>query len=241
VSATNRVCAYDRAGQGWSESAPEPHDAQAVAADLHALVREANEPGPYVLAGHSSGGIYAMTYAAQYPGDVVGVVLLDAPNPYGVTPTDTATTVPASAVGPLGIVPTLARMGALQVLPTAFWSSLPEPHAGQVRAWSTTARAVTNQLQELSQYPAAFSQAQALTTLEDTPLVVVTTSGNERAGGPRYAAQERFADLSTNSSLRIADTSHAGLLDDVHGAKRSTRAIQDVLRAVHDGDTVSDR
>ncbi len=240
VSATNRVCAYDRAGQGWSGSAPEAHDARAVAADLRALLREADEPGPYVLAGHSSGGIYAMTYAAQYPDDVVGMVLLDAPNPYDTTAEDTATTVPAAAMGPLGLVPTLARMGIAQLTSTQFWTSLPEPHAGQIRASSTTVRSIRTQLEEVSRYPAAFSQAQALTTLGDTPLVVVTTSGNERAGGARFAAQQRFAALSTNSSLRIADTSHAGLLGDAHGAEHSTRAIQDVLRAVRTGDTVPD-
>ena len=181
-----------------------------------------------------------MTYAARYPRDVAGMVLLDAPDPYDTTATDTATTVPASAMGPLTVVPTLARMGLAQLTPTQFWTSLPEPHADRVRASSTTVRSITTQLEELSRYPAAFSQAQALTTLGDRPLVVVTTSANERAGGARYAAQERFAALSTDSALRIADTSHEGLLGDEHGAGHSTRAIADVVRAVRTADTVAD-
>src|SRR5215831_18407903 len=67
VAHTTRVCAYDRAGQGWSDDAPRPQDALQVADDLHTLLGRAGERGPYVLAGHSTGGAYAMTFAARYP------------------------------------------------------------------------------------------------------------------------------------------------------------------------------
>ena len=56
VAGTTRVCAYDRAGQGWSDDVAHPQDGLAVAADLHTLLARAGEHGPYVLAGHSSGG-----------------------------------------------------------------------------------------------------------------------------------------------------------------------------------------
>src|ERR671912_104345 len=52
VSGTTRVCAYDRAGMGWSEGGPEPRDADRVAGELHALLDGAGVEGPYVLAGH---------------------------------------------------------------------------------------------------------------------------------------------------------------------------------------------
>ena len=68
VGTQTRVCAYDRAGQGWSEDPAQPQDGRAVADDLHALLATAGEEGPFVLAGHSAGGAYAMTYAATYPG-----------------------------------------------------------------------------------------------------------------------------------------------------------------------------
>ena len=54
VAGTTRVCAYDRAGQGWSDDAPHLQDGLAVAADLHALLDRAGEHGPYVLVGHRS-------------------------------------------------------------------------------------------------------------------------------------------------------------------------------------------
>src|SRR5262245_3211505 len=72
---TTRVCTYDRAGRGWSEPGPAPRDARQLARELHTLLRNAAVPGPYVLAGHSAGGLFAREYAAQYPDEVVGLVL----------------------------------------------------------------------------------------------------------------------------------------------------------------------
>src|SRR3954447_17969224 len=80
VAGATRVCVYDRAGRGWSEPADTPQDAAQISTDLHTLLRRANVPGPYVLGGHSFGGLYVLTYAAHYPDDVAGMVLVDATN-----------------------------------------------------------------------------------------------------------------------------------------------------------------
>jgi len=72
-----RVCAYDRAGLGWSEATSSPRDPVTIAAELHALLGEADMAEPYVMAGHSYGAILARVYAAQYPQDVTGVVVVD--------------------------------------------------------------------------------------------------------------------------------------------------------------------
>ena len=84
VAATSRVCAYDRAGQGWSDDSSNPADATTAATDLHKLLTAAGETGPFVLAGHSSGGVHALTYTHLYPNDVAGVVLLDSASPHQV-------------------------------------------------------------------------------------------------------------------------------------------------------------
>ena len=81
VASTTRVCVYDRAGRGWSESASAPQGGIQTATDLHTLLERAHEPGPYVLAGHSAGGIYVLNYARRYPNDVAGMVLLDSMHP----------------------------------------------------------------------------------------------------------------------------------------------------------------
>ena len=82
VARQTRVCAFDRAGQGWSGRAPGRQDAHQLAADVRGLLAAANVPGPYVLAGHSVGGTYALAYAMDYPKDVAGVALIDSSTPY---------------------------------------------------------------------------------------------------------------------------------------------------------------
>src|ERR687894_2835061 len=77
VAGTTRVCAYDRAGMGWSEIGPEPRDARQISGELHTLLSKAGIEGPYVLVGHSFGGMYMQTYAARYPEEVAGVALVD--------------------------------------------------------------------------------------------------------------------------------------------------------------------
>src|SRR5215217_191523 len=85
VGKFTRVCAYDRPGTTsfdgtLSPSTPvvQPTTAQDGAADLHALLRAAKEPGPYVLVAHSWGGLNVRLYASTYPEEVSGLVLLDA-------------------------------------------------------------------------------------------------------------------------------------------------------------------
>jgi alpha/beta hydrolase fold len=81
VARDSRVCVYDRAGRGWSDAADGPLDSAQTAADLHTLLDRAHIPGPYVLAGHSFGGLYILTFAATYPDEVAGMVLLDSTAP----------------------------------------------------------------------------------------------------------------------------------------------------------------
>ena len=91
VARDTTVCVYDRAGRGWSDAADSPQDGDHIAADLHTLLDRAHVPGPYVLAGHSFGGLYVLSFAAQFPDQVAGLVLLDstAPKPGPALPTDT--------------------------------------------------------------------------------------------------------------------------------------------------------
>lgn len=73
-----RVCSYDRAGYGWSDSGPEPRSSLQIARELKQLLQASRENGPYVLVGHSMGGYDIRVYTGQYPKDVVGMVLVDA-------------------------------------------------------------------------------------------------------------------------------------------------------------------
>jgi pimeloyl-ACP methyl ester carboxylesterase len=83
LSGFTRVCSYDHPNRPWSRSdpAPTPRTARDFVADLHTLLRVAHVPGPYVLAGHSNGGLFALLYASTYPRQVAGLVLIDAVHP----------------------------------------------------------------------------------------------------------------------------------------------------------------
>jgi pimeloyl-ACP methyl ester carboxylesterase len=77
VAKLTRVCSYDRGGEAWSDLGPLPRTMTQEVFDLHRAFAKANIPGPYILVGHSSGGTVMRLFAASYPGDVVGMVLVD--------------------------------------------------------------------------------------------------------------------------------------------------------------------
>jgi pimeloyl-ACP methyl ester carboxylesterase len=77
IAQFTRVCSYDRAGLGWSKAGANPGDAQQAVADLHTLLVNSGERGPFVVVGHSNGGLRAVLYAHAYPREVAGVVLVD--------------------------------------------------------------------------------------------------------------------------------------------------------------------
>jgi len=78
-----RVCSYDHPGgpRSRSDPAPTPRTARDFVADLHTVLRVAHVPGPYVLAGHSNGGLFTLLYASTHPRQVAGLVLIDAVHP----------------------------------------------------------------------------------------------------------------------------------------------------------------
>jgi pimeloyl-ACP methyl ester carboxylesterase len=81
VASFARVCAYDRAGLGWSDPSPRPRTAKVIAGELHTLLRNAEITRPFVLVGHSLGGMDARMFANQYPSEVAGMVLVDSSHP----------------------------------------------------------------------------------------------------------------------------------------------------------------
>jgi pimeloyl-ACP methyl ester carboxylesterase len=241
VSRTTRVCAYDRAGQGWSDDADGPQDGREVAADLHTLLGRAGEHGPYVLAGHSSGGTLAMTYAARYPAQVAGMVLLDSSSPHQYTDQPDFAGTYTMMRRLLPVFPALGRVGALHLIPSSGATALSPEAAAQVQSFATSPRGARNMRDEQAQLRNVFTQAQALTSFDPKPLAVVTARENADGTKGWAAAQDRMAALSTNSAHWTADTTHVGLLDDANGSTHSVRAITAVVTAVRTGSPLSSR
>jgi pimeloyl-ACP methyl ester carboxylesterase len=208
VARTTTVVAYDRAGHGRSDA--EPAAGADAARDLHVLLERAHVPGPYVLVGHSLGGMFALSYARRYPADVGGIVLLDSMHPHqhnafaGMDPL-------------LALVPTLARTGLANLL---FDRKDGDPTA--------QARQLVRDVDEM---PAELDRAAKLTSLGTTPLIVLSAGTGSLPG---WATQQNdLVTLSTDSVHRtIAHATHASLINDPGDAAQSSRAIRDVVEAV---------
>jgi pimeloyl-ACP methyl ester carboxylesterase len=208
VARTTTVVVYDRAGHGRSDA--EPAAGADAARDLHVLLERAHVPGPYVLAGHSLGGMFALSYARRYPAQVGGIVLLDSMHPHqhnafaGMDPL-------------LGLVPTLARTGLANVL---FDRKDGDP--------TTQARQLVRDVEEM---PAELNRAAKLTSLGNKPLIVLSAGSGSLPG---WATQQNdLAALSTDSVHRtIPGATHASLINDHVDAAQSSRAIRDVVKAV---------
>ena len=81
LQSSARVCSYDRAGSAWSDPGPQPLTLQQEAYELELALKLSGEKGPYILAGHSIGGLVVRTFAEGYPDEASGMVLVDAPSP----------------------------------------------------------------------------------------------------------------------------------------------------------------
>jgi pimeloyl-ACP methyl ester carboxylesterase len=218
VARDTRVCVYDRAGRGWSEPADSRQDGAQIATDLHTLLQRGNVPGPYVLAGHSFGGLYTAIFAARYPDEIAGMVLVDS-TPPGSAPK------PATSPGDEGSYDTLGRVSGLL-------SS--SAQLGLGRLFGVNASHARSTIHEYIQGGASKDQAASLVDFSDKPLVVLEAGiGSDAAWS---AAQVELARLSTNSVHRVIDgATHNDMVADEHAAAATTQAILDVVSSVRSG------
>lgn len=234
VARDTRVCVYDRAGRGWSEPADSRQDAAQIATDLHTLLERGHVPGPYVVAGHSFGGLYVLTFAARYPDEVAGMVLVDS-------------TAPGSAARPAtspdnegsddimgrasALLSSSARLGLARLIADLDYGGLPPQARDEARASAATARHLQSTLDEYIEGGASADHAASLEDLGDKPLVVLTAgSGSDAAW---MAAQDDLASLSTNSVHRVIDgAAHSDFVLEKDDAAVTSQAILNVVSSV---------
>ena len=247
--------AYDRAGMGWSEVGPRPRDVATIVEELHTALAASESPAPYVLVGHSYGGLIVRAYAYTYPDEVAGLVLVDAAHEdqFDIYPAAYAAKADnlAKTMGRLrGVYRAVTGSG----IPALFAGSFPDPVADRLPTEAATARrAVT--LMDSSHATTATDEMVALADsldhvrrirapLGDLPVVVIRhgrTMGPE-AGVPAgledevEAAWGRMQDdlttISTDSRLVVAD----GSGHDIHLERPElvTDAIRDVVARATD-------
>jgi pimeloyl-ACP methyl ester carboxylesterase len=194
-----RVCSYDRANLGRSGEAPKPRTFQDIARDLHALVVNAYIAGPYILVGHSMGGMLVRVYRDQYPEEVAGLVLVDSAHP---------------EMGPR-LLAALPPESLFESKAIKTWRRFLEFQ------WKSDGRESGNR--EGPDMQAGNELVKAVKPLGDLPLVVISRSPDS-SGFPNMPAlpaeisaslsqiwqdmQRELAGLSTHSTRVIAD--HAG-------------------------------
>jgi pimeloyl-ACP methyl ester carboxylesterase len=229
LASTTRVCVFDRAGQGWSGAAPGRQDGHQLASDLHGLLKAAHLPAPYVLAGHSTGGTYALVYAARYPEQVAGLALIDSATPYQFDLPDYPGFY-SMFRRVSALFPSLARVGIGRLTLARGFGGLPPSAREDARAFASSPRELRSDRLEFLMLPKVFDQAKALTTLGGKPLAVLSGDVGEQRGWS--AAQTKLAQLSRNSVHRTAHgATHAALLEDQRFAATTSRTIADVVRA----------
>jgi pimeloyl-ACP methyl ester carboxylesterase len=228
VSSYAHVCTFDRAGEGWSGAGAGRQDGHQLAADLHRLLRVAHVPAPYVLAGHSVGGVYALAFAAQYPQEVAGVALIDSATPYQFDLPDYPGFYSMWRRGS-GLVPSLARAGLARITSGTSFATLPPKARREARAFASSPRELRADRVEFAELPTVFEQAKALKSLDDKPFAVLTAERGAQRGW--FAAQEKLARLSTNSVQQtVAGATHVALLEDEGFARITARAIRHVIQ-----------
>ena len=231
LAQSTRVCAYDRAGMGWSEAGPEPRDARQISSELHTLLANADTEGPYVLVGHSFGGLYAQMYAARYSEEVAGVALVDSSHPEQFTrfPEGRAMYKQTRRLGT--IAPLLARLGVVRlfnVLPAH--PDLPPKQREQIEAFNSSTRQVSTTAEEFRATPEMTAQVRGAGSLGDTPLAVITAG---QQSPDWFEMQDELAALSSDSIQRVVEgATHESLLYDKDDAQVTSAAIGQVVEAV---------
>jgi pimeloyl-ACP methyl ester carboxylesterase len=239
-----RVCTYDRAGMGWSDLGPAPRTSDRMANELHALLRRAGVPAPYVLVGHSLGGLTMRAFAAARPDEVAGIVLVESAHE------EQWKRLPSEAFAALGA--TLPRLRAAAAAARA--GRLGPPQPGPVpqasrevqtiyAAAMTTPKPYEGFAAEIEGVMLDARAPVSPRPLGDLPLTVVTAGNSfaafEGSGIPREAAngawmqlQSELVGLSTRGVQFVIDSAnhriHATHPDFI------VRAIRHMLRATRD-------
>ena len=201
IASFTRVCAYDRAGYGWSEAGPEPRTISKITGELRELLRTAQMGPPYVFAGHSFGGLVVQLIASRFPDEVAGMVLVDSAHPdlarrSGHFERMEAVTFRLKVLAPLGI----AR---LIIDPPA---GSPESRPSSVRKMETEVLATTRSFRTMASEMAGLREslnqaAENRPRLGRKPLVVLTEG--QRKTEFWHAMQEQFMELSDRSEWQV--------------------------------------
>ena len=233
LAKVTRVVAFDRAGLGWSDPGPKPRDAGHSAQELHAALTTLGITGPYVLAGHSYGGLTIRAFAALYPDEVVGMVLVDASHPDQWVRMGFPSRFNGNATKLFAL---LARFGVFRIFNGEYKllaGGLPQPQYGELMAFAPTPRALSTVSDALIAWDGVSRvQVNNAGKLGDLPLIVLSVTEQPLKGKQLTELQNELVQLSTNSQhITVVGATHEGLVSQQQYARVVTDSILRVLEA----------
>jgi pimeloyl-ACP methyl ester carboxylesterase len=239
IAQSNRVCAYDRAGAGWSERGPAPRDMNQHVRELHALLAGARVGGPYVLVGHSYGGRIARVYAKTYPREVFGMVLIDPgrldddprfpPQHHKERAAERRLITVARWLAPFGVVRLFQ--------PRLEYYDLPAQQAVASDSFAVTTTYCRLLLDHGRAMPQTLAQEREVTSLSSMPLIVVSaTAPDDETRRVWTEINGELAALSINGVHRVVPgATHESLVWKSADAQVTIDSIRQVLDAARTG------
>lgn len=218
VANVTRVCSYDRAGLGWSEASPHARTSDVMAKELHSLLRNTGIEGPYILVGHSFGGIVARQFVQQYPEEVAGMLLVDSAHEEQLARLPFIKDSADAFVSQFRTLSMISSFGLMALSPATIPNrGFPEEAYRQYQAVLATTDYFDSAIAESTAF---YSGASTLKIAEmgDLPLIVLTHGLTDTTSGVDSAQQSLFeqewskmqselAGLSSNSKQVIAEKS----------------------------------
>jgi pimeloyl-ACP methyl ester carboxylesterase len=199
VSKFTQACWYDRADEGWSDPGPFPRTSNAIAKDLHELLKRAGVPPPYVLVGASFGGLNSRVYGGLYPNEVAGMVLIDSAHEDELQRAPKfflGRTAPRLLWHPLEVAFKAAGFVGLlrltQSSPSQSKDFLQMTRDEIIRALRQRPKSVVGNVSVGIVLPESFAEAASVIRVGDFPLVVLT-AGKPRDFGDAELNQEAAA------------------------------------------------
>ncbi len=207
IAQATRVCAFDRAGMGWSESGPSPRTPAQNARELYTLLTNAGIGGPHVLVGHSLAGKNVRLFAAMYPDQVAGMVLVDARSEYvdARTSPDEAQSFLRSMAAQNGAYRVARALGLIRLFGQGLFSpsAMPAETRTAMALFGSDQQALATSSAEASERATNDAQLQSAPTLGDRPLLVLASEHNMTATSHWAEAQQQLVGLSTQGSLIV--------------------------------------